>query len=96
MINTIFGAGSVSDSEKERNNNWYVGNSVEQEYTIGFALVCIVVVLIPIFLFIKPCCFRQKAKVNPRDALLEANGISSINPDDLEGDEDKKLIKFQD
>jgi len=56
-----------------------------------------VVILIPIFLFVKPCCFRESKKINPRDALLEVNGITTeINPDDLEGDEDKKLIKFQD
>jgi hypothetical protein len=29
MINTIFGFGQVSDAEKERSNNWYIGNSVD-------------------------------------------------------------------
>lgn len=58
MINTIFGFGSVNDAEKSKNNNWYVGSSVEQEYQIGFVLFVAVVVLIPIFLFVKPCCFR--------------------------------------
>lgn len=96
MINTIFGFGQVSATEREKGNAWYVGNSVDQEYTVGFALVVVVVVLIPIFLFVKPCCFRQKKKVNPRDALLEANGLKDAKADDLEGDEDKKLIKFQD
>jgi len=28
MINTIFGFGSVNDVEKNKNNNWYVGDSV--------------------------------------------------------------------
>jgi hypothetical protein len=96
MINTIFGFGQVTEAEKERNNAYYVGSSVDEEYTIGFTLVVLVLLLIPVFLCVKPCCFREKAKVNPRDALLEANGLTSINPDDLEGDEDKKLIKFQD
>ena len=53
-----------------------------------------VVVLIPIFLFVKPCCFRAKAKVNPRDEILELNGLTNANPEDLEGNDDKKLIKF--
>jgi hypothetical protein len=96
MINTIFGFGKVSDAENDKGNAHYVGHSVQEEYTIGFALVLTVVVMIPIFLFVKPCCFREKKKVNPRDELLEANGLTSINPDDLEGDEDKKQIKYED
>jgi len=58
MINTIFGFGQVSDAEKSKENNWYIGNSVEQEYQIGFVLFLTVIVLIPIFLCVKPCCFR--------------------------------------
>lgn len=96
LINTVFGFGQETDAEKEKNNYYYVGHSVQEEYTIGFALVIIVVILIPIFLFVKPCCFRAKKKVNPRDAVLEQNGLSGDSPDDIEGDEDKKLIKFQD
>ena len=96
MINTVFGFGQVTDAEKSKNNYSYVGGSVQEEYTIGFALLLVVIILIPLFLFVKPCCFRAKAKVNPRDAILEANGLTEISPDDLEGDEDKKLIKFQD
>ena len=96
MINKIFGFGQVSDAEKQKGNAWYVGNSVQEEYTIGFTLIIAVVILIPIFLFVKPCCFREKKKINPRDALLEANGLTSINPGDLEGDEDKKASKYED
>jgi hypothetical protein len=29
MINTIFGFGEVSDAERDRSNNWYIGNSVD-------------------------------------------------------------------
>jgi len=28
MINTIFGFGKVTEAEADKNNNWYVGNSV--------------------------------------------------------------------
>jgi len=55
-------------------------------YDIGFGLFITVILLIPIYLFIKPCCFREKKKVNPRDAILELNGISDKSLEELEDD----------
>jgi hypothetical protein len=63
-------------------------------YDIGFGFFITVLILIPIFLFVKPCCFREKKKVNPRDALLELNGIQNKSIEELEDDQNKKAIKY--
>lgn len=63
-------------------------------YDIGFGFFITVIILVPIFLCVKPCCCRNKKKINPRDALLELNGIQNKTPEELEDDQDKKIMKY--
>ena len=86
MINTIFGFGKVPDADVDAGKAYYVGDSQQQMYDIGFGFFITVILLIPIFLFTKPCCFREKKKINPRDALLELNGINNKSLEELEDD----------
>lgn len=54
MIDTVFGFGK-SKTPKAYS---YIGSDIPTQSSIGFALLIIVVILIPIMLFVKPCCFR--------------------------------------
>jgi hypothetical protein len=54
MIDTVFGAGT----SKTPDANAYIGKDIKTQMSIGFAFLVIVVILIPIMLFVKPCCFR--------------------------------------
>jgi len=70
MINTIFGFGQPSEQEVRDGSFSYVGPDRDTMYNIGFGLLIAVVVLIPIMLFVRPCCFRRKGVPNPRDDEL--------------------------
>jgi len=54
MIDTVFGFGT----SKTPDDDAFVGGAIADEMRIGLVLLVIVVILIPIMLFAKPCCFR--------------------------------------
>lgn len=54
MIDTVFNFGST----KTPGYRTFLGDNIDSMLTIGFALLIIVIILIPIMLFVKPCCFR--------------------------------------
>jgi len=59
MIGIVFGGGAPDNVDQI----FFIGGSQKGMYYIGMGLLAIVVVSIPIYLFVKPCCFRHKAKV---------------------------------
>lgn len=62
MINIVFKFGYQSPEDTTYYTH-LIGKQSDypaKEYTIGFALLIIVVCVIPFMLFAKPCCFRQK------------------------------------
>lgn len=54
MIDLAFNGG------KPRNPNYvaYIGANIKQQFLISGVLAIIVICLIPVMLFAKPCCFR--------------------------------------
>lgn len=70
MINTVFGFGRASDQEVRDGSYTYIGPDRETMYNVGFGLLIVVVVLIPVMLFVRPCFFRRKGVPNPRDSAL--------------------------
>lgn len=70
----------------------YLGNDIQTEFTVGFILLIIVVCLIPIYLCVKPCCFRGPAPPEDENEEIEFTNISkSENMEGSQGnDEDKK------
>lgn len=48
-----------------------VGPDQSSMYSIGLTLLIIVVVLIPIYLFVVPCCFRNPDAVYNLDQIFE-------------------------
>jgi len=53
-------------------------------YNVGFALLIVVITLIPIMLLAKPCCFRRKGVSNPRDEVIASLNRDKAGDDDLE------------
>lgn len=56
MINTVFGFGQIPENEKEYAT--LIGQDQNQQYMIALILLGCVLVLVPVMLFVKPCCFR--------------------------------------
>lgn len=59
MITTTFSAGGFDHCSKESTNLPYVGSSLTSMYSISLTLLIIVMVCIPLYLFVIPCCFRN-------------------------------------
>lgn len=53
-------------------------------YNVGFGIFLTVIALIPVMLFVKPCCFRRKGKANPRDEVIARLNKDKAGDDDLE------------
>jgi len=64
----------------------YLGEDIQTEFTVGFILLIVVVCLIPIYLFVKPCCFRGPAPVEDENEEIELTSNNKSEKDD----EDKK------
>jgi len=59
MITTIFNGGQPPDSEKDFLP--LIGDSQEDQYSIALSLLIIAVIMIPIYLLIRPCFFSTAA-----------------------------------
>lgn len=84
MVNTAFGAGKPSDREIETGSYSYIGTDQMTMYHVGFGLLITVVLLIPVMLLAKPCCFRRKGIPNPRDTVIARLNQDKAGDDDLE------------
>jgi len=84
MVNTVFGFGKPSDRDVEVGSYSYVGDDQYTMYAVGFGLLVTVIVLIPIMLLAKPCCFRRKGTPNPRDKVIARLNEDKGGDDDLE------------
>lgn len=77
MIDTVFNFGST----KTKGFRPFIGSTIDQELSIGFALLIIVIILIPIMLFVKPCCFRGEGGDHHDD---ENNQIEFANINNID------------
>ena len=61
MVTTAFSVGKVKSCSTESIALGYIGDQDDQlkMYNLGFALLVIAIVFIPIYLFVVPCCFRN-------------------------------------
>ena len=87
MINTVFSFGKWPEPENEYVA--YIGGSQQQEYDIGVSWVLIVVALIPVMLFFKPCFFRGEHRAPGGDRANEiemqqnGNNVSGRSDDSM-------------
>jgi len=56
MIDLVFNFGSPKPEHAKMYP--YIGETQDDEFTIGKILLIFMIVFIPIMLFVKPCCFR--------------------------------------
>jgi len=75
MIDTVFNFGST----KTPGYRSYIGGDIDGELSIGFALLVVVIILIPIMLFVKPCCFRGDDHHEPEE--IEFANINNMEPE---------------
>lgn len=78
MIDTVFNFGST----KTPGYRAFIGSDIEGEVRIGFVLLIVVIVLIPIMLFVKPCCFRGDGGHDDENG--ENNQIEFANINNME------------
>ena len=78
MIDTVFNFGKSKSPEGSRA---YIGADLPAQMTTGFALLVIVFLLIPVMLFVKPCCFRGD---DGHDDDHENNQIEFANINNME------------
>lgn len=74
MITTAFGFGEIKDKDKE--NFPLIGGTQETQYGIALALLAIVMVMIPIMLFVIPCCFRGEGDHDEDHPEIEFTNIN--------------------
>jgi V-type H+-transporting ATPase subunit a len=89
MINTVFSFGKWPENENEYIA--YIGDGQQQQYDIGVTWILIVLVLIPVMLFIKPCFFRGEHP-KPREASDEIEMQQNGN---VSGRSDESMVKKQ-
>jgi hypothetical protein len=102
MIDTVFNFGT----SKTPGYRSFVGSDIQQQLDIGFALLVIVIILIPIMLFVKPCCFRgdhhddDNEGENNQIEFANINNIDNqqnqVNRSDGVGNTDDAMNKRQD
>jgi len=100
MIDTVFNFGT----SKNPKMNSFIGKDLESQMTIGLVLLIIVVILIPVMLFVKPCCFRGDAghddeehnQIEFANIQNADNQNQAINPSVAEGDTENQINKRQD
>lgn len=79
MIDTVFNFGAT----KTPGYRPFVGSTIEEEVRIGFVLLVIVIILIPIMLFAKPCCFRGDPGHDDEEGennQIEFANINNVEP----------------
>jgi len=77
MITTTFSGGAVDPCSVESTYTPYVGSTLTGMYSLSLVLLIIVVICIPIYLFVIPCCFRNPFPPPPSSQVYEeadANG----------------------
>jgi len=74
MVTTAFSMGNIVPCSKDSSNVGYVGGGKQESmYSLGLTLLIIVVVLIPVYLFVVPCCFRNPDAAYNLDQIFEEN-----------------------
>lgn len=81
MIDLFFNFGTPKNPDMDG----YIGSDIKTEFNVGFALLILVIICIPIMLFVKPCCFR-KAPAPEDENEIE---ITNIN----RGDDEEGLVQ---
>jgi hypothetical protein len=77
MINTVFSFGKWPESENEYIP--YISDSQSTQYDINVSFVLIVVALIPIMLFVKPCFFRGEPPQRKQNDEIEMQQNGNVS-----------------
>lgn len=96
MIDTVFAFGKSKTPQATP----YIGPDIATQSNIGLALLVIVVILIPVMLFVKPCCFRGDPGHDEDHDEIEFTNINNndgnVNRSEAAGGTDDAMRKRHD
>lgn len=77
MIDGVFNFGKPKDETMDP----YLGNDLNGQFKIGFVLLILVVIMVPIMLCVKPCFFRGGSSADDDDNEIEFTNIQRADND---------------